>query len=127
GKHGVVKGRVFLGGNVAGGVTIGDLRHPHLCALQAGGVVGRGAGDDAVVVVGEALGFGEGLTAAGGASVPEGQLGSGAVVAGGDGFGGDGHFVDGAVGEVEELIGVADDESRLVAGVAGVGAGGGVS
>ena len=103
------------------------LSGPDLPALEMGCVVSGRAGDDAVVVLREALSLGERLPAARGAAVEIGTLRGASVVGSRDGFSCAGHFKHRTLGEVLHLFGVAGNECRAVAGVPGIGAGGGVS
>lgn len=86
-----------------------------------------GAGDDAIEVIGEALGEGEALAAALGAAVVVGAGGGGAVVGADEHFGGLGGDVEGAEAEIEEFLAVEGEAGSgfLGGGVAGIGGGGG--
>src|SRR5579883_1370140 len=92
-------------------------------------VIGGRAGEDAVVIVGEALRFHEGLAAAVGAGTEIRMLRPGAIERRNDGFGPIGGLVDGAVAEIGNLFRMAERPLRIDGAtfVAGVGAGGGIS
>ena len=90
-------------------------------------VVRRIAGDDAVVVVGIALRFGQRLLAAGGAADEIRLVGEAAAGVADDQLGRLGHHVHRAVAVVDQLFGMALAELHVVAGVPGVGAGGRVA
>ena len=98
-------------------------------AREAFPVVGGSSGDDAVEVVGVALGFHEALLASGGAAFPVGALLRLAVEGGDDRFGFYGGLVLGAIAEVDDLFGMAEGEAGVgvIAMVTGIGGGGGVS
>ena len=92
-------------------------------------VIGGGSGDDAVEVVGVALGFHEALLASGGAALPVGALLRLAVEGGDDRFGFYGRFVLGAIAEVDDLFRMVEGVAGVgvIAMVTGIGGGGGVS
>ena len=90
-------------------------------------VVRRIAGDDAVVVVGKALRLGERLMPAARAADEVRVIGKAAGMVAHDQPGGFGHHVNRAIGPVDNLLGMALTELHVVAGVAGIGAGGGVA
>src|SRR6185312_9324909 len=100
GEHSFVDYGVFRGGDVGGLVLVGGLFDPHGLRGAAGPVEARGAGDNAVEIVGIALGFHHGGAAAGGATGPVRVFRGACVERGDDGFRGDGHFVGGAVAVV---------------------------
>ena len=77
---------------------------------------------DSLQTSGRALRGGERLAAASRAAVEVRLLRGIAVERGGDGFRRHRHLVHGAVFKVAELLGMADDEVRVAAHVAGVGA-----
>ena len=87
----------------------------------SGPVKARRAGDDAVEVRREALGFGHRLPAASGTPVPVRERRRGAEVRGHDRFRGDGHLVHRAPPEIDQLLRVPQREDRRVADVTGVG------
>src|SRR5438309_9937590 len=88
-----------------------------------------GAGQNAVVIVGIALGFHQGLAAAIGTVCEIGMLGSVSVEGLHGGFAEGRHFVNGAVGEIDNFFGMAERPGGVGAtcGVAGVGGGGRVA
>src|SRR5438045_2323059 len=92
-------------------------------------VIGGGSGDDAVEVIGVALGFHEALLASGGAAIPVGALLRLAVEGGDDRFGFYGRLMLGAIAEVDDFFGMAESEAGvgIIAMVTSVGRGGGVS
>ena len=128
GQRGGLNGRQFLRRNVA--VLIAEQRQivPSGVGQQVGPIVGGRAGDDAVVILGVALGFHERLAAAVGAGAEVGALRALAVEGVQDGLGFHGRFVDGAIAEVGDLLGVIERPGGIGAAgmVAGIGGGGGV-
>src|ERR1035437_9406805 len=86
--------------------------------------VGRGAGDDPVIVGGEALGFHEGLPSAIGAGRELRMAGHLPVKGGNDSLRFLGGFMNGSVAEIGDLFGVAErpgciGPTGLVSGVGG--------
>ena len=101
-------------------VLVERLRDAHGLGRPSGPVKARRAGDDAVEVRREALGFGHRLPAARGAPVEVRELRRGAIVSGHDLLRGDGHLVNRAPTEIDQFFRVSQREARAVAGVAGV-------
>src|ERR1039458_747949 len=103
--------------NVVGGV-----------GQQVRPIVGGRARDDAIVILGVALGFHQRLAAAVGAGAEVRALGVLAVEGVQDGLGFHGRFVNGAMAEVGNLLGVIERPSgiRPACMVTGVCGGGGV-
>ena len=92
-----------------------------------GAVVARGARDDGVEVLRVALRFHERHAAAAGAAVEIREARRAAIERGGRGLALHRGFVDRAIAEVNQLLGMPDREAGVGAGVAGVGRGDGVA
>ena len=105
------------------------LRDPDAVGEEVRPVVGGRAGDDAVVVGGEALRLHERLAAAVRAGIEVRALGRAAVERRDGRFRCDGGFVDRAIAEVDDLLGMAERPAGIGAAgaVAGVGGGRGVA
>ncbi len=130
GEYGFSDGGNFFFGDVArrvfehglgGGVKIGGE--------EMGPKVSGRAGEDAVVIVGKALGFHERLAAAVGTTGEVGVFRCIAIEGLDDRFGLDGHFVDGAIAEVGDFFGMAESPIGVdaIGSMAGVGGGSGVT
>src|SRR4051812_531467 len=126
-EGGFLQDREFGWRQRGGGVFQSDDGGPEVAGHEMGPVIGGRAGDDAVVIGGELLGFLQSLLAAGGAAVPVRRLGASPVIGIGEGLGFDSHLMDGAVSEVDQLLGVSGDERGVATVVAGIGGGGCVS
>ena len=129
-EHGFVQHRHLRAGNVAGPVRTALETNPtgvDAAGLEMSDVIRRSAGHDAVVIGRIALRFGEALLAACRAAVPVSELRGLAVERLNDEFRIDCHFVDGAIGPIDELFGMAEGPALVVADVAGVGARGGIA
>ena len=129
GQGGGLNGGQLLRRNEA--VLIAEQREiiPSGVGQQVRPIVGGRAGDDAVVILGIALGFHQRLAAAVGARAEVGTLGSLAVEGVQDGLGFHGRFVNGAIAEVGDLLGVVERPGGIDSwrgAVTGVGAGAGV-
>ena len=128
-QRGGLNGGQLLRRNVA--VLVAQQRQlvPGRVRQQVRPIVGGRAGDDAVVIVGVALRFHQGLAAAVGAGAEIGPFGIVAVEGVQDGLGFHGGLVNGAIAEVGDLFGMVERPGRVGAAgvVAGVGGGGGVA
>ena len=96
------------------GVLVERLRDADRLGGASGPVEARRAGDDAVEVRREALGFGHRLPAAGGAPVEVRELRRGAIVSGHDRFRGDGHLVNRAPAEIDQFFRVSQAKLALL-------------
>src|SRR5258708_7251399 len=94
---------------------------PKVAGHEVGPIIGGSAGDDAVVIGGEFLGFFAPLLAAGGAAVPVRPRWGFAVKSLGDRFALERHFVDGAISKIGQLFGMTEGKGRIATVVAGVG------
>ena len=116
-------------GDVAGGIGIDGLADIDTGGQHVGPEVGGRAGQDAIVIGGEALGFHEGFAAAIGAAIEIGVLRGLAVERLHQALGVDGGQVQGAVAEVIHLFRVMVGPTGVLAVgfVSGVGTGGGIT
>ncbi len=129
GEHGCLNSRKPVGRDEAFWIQVESTGEMGGVGHQASPVVGGRASEYPGVVLGKALSLHQALPASGGAAFKIRVGGQTAVVEPEQGFGLDGHQVDGAVGEVDDLFGVAESPVRIDkrAGVAGVGGCGGIS
>src|SRR5258707_1530668 len=90
-------------------------------------VVGGCAGDDAVEVLRVTLRGHQSLPSAGGAAFPIRQARATSIIGRNQCFGRDGGFVNSAIGEVGDLIRMAECKSATAAGMTGVGGRAGIT
>ena len=109
-NHGVLCGR-----NVCGWVFESLRRKPECPGIAAN--VGWIAGHNAVELVGISISLKEPFTSAAGAAVPVGVAWIAAIEGFDEGLGFNGHFMFGAIGEVNELLRVPQDKAGAAAGV----------
>ena len=125
--HGVVNHRILAGGNVAVRRPVHEAIEGDPAGVQVPEIPGGGASRDGVEIGRVHLRRRQSLPAALRAAIPERQLRRAAVVRVDDRLGLHRHLVMRAVGQVDQLLGVAVRELRASPDVAGIGAGTGVS
>ena len=129
GEDGGGDGRALDAGDVGGGIGVDGLADIDAGGQHVGPDVGGGAGEDAVIIGGEPLGFHERFAAAIGAAIEIGVLRGLAVERLDEALGVDGGEVQGAIAEVIDFFGMMVGPACIfaVGFVAGVGAGGGIA
>src|ERR1039458_7882148 len=129
GEHGGGDGGELDAGDVAGGIGVDSLADIDAGGQHVGPEVGGRAGEDAVEVGGEALGFHERFAPAIGAAIEIGMLRGLAVEGLNEVLGVHSGEVQGAIAEVVHLFRMMVGPARVLAVgfVSGVGASGGVA
>jgi len=125
-QHRLMEQGILFLGNVGSGVLASCFGDPDAADHKMRPEIGWRAGDDAVVVAGEALRLFESLFAPRRAPVPIGMFGSISVIGSDDGLGFDGHLMDRSIPEINHLFGMAQREAgvsrtAVVPGICGGG------